>query len=223
MLGGLAADQRSPRLATPGGDATDQLGDVDRVESPDRDVVQERERLGASTHDVVGAHRDEVDADRVEPPDSAGDRGLRADAIGRRDEQRLTVAGRIENAPPKPPSPSTLSGRRVESTWARMRSTARSPASTSTPALRYADLSATATEHRRLLEDELAARGVIRDRLRVVAVEAGEAEPVVWQVQGRQHAPDRQVAERVGPDEVADLVDVWVAAISSVSTDVSMP
>ena len=61
---------------------------------PDRDVVEERERLGAAAHDVVGAHRDEVDADRVEAPERGGDRGLRADAVGRGHEQRLAVAGR---------------------------------------------------------------------------------------------------------------------------------
>src|SRR5439155_21040738 len=59
---------------------------------------------------------------------------------------------------------------------------------------------------RRLFEDELARRGVVWDRLWIVAVEAGEAEPVVRKVEGGEDAADREVAERVGTDEVADLV-----------------
>ena len=94
VLGRLAADQRRAGLAAAGRDAADELGDADRVEPADRDVVEEGERLGAGAHDVVGAHRDEVDADRVEPADRGGDRRLRADAVGRGDEQRLAIAGR---------------------------------------------------------------------------------------------------------------------------------
>ena len=45
----------------------------------------------------------------------------------------------------------------------------------------------------RLFEDELAARGVVRDGLRVVAVEAGEAEPLVRQVERGEDAADREV------------------------------
>ena len=48
---------------------------------------------------------------------------------------------------------------------------------------------------------------VVRDRLRVVAVEAGEAELVVRQLERGEDAGDRQVAERVGADERLDLVD----------------
>src|SRR5215210_4032312 len=73
----------------------------------------------------------------------------------------------------KPPRPLSTSGRRVESTADRISSTARSPAATSTPAARYA--ARLANGDRLLLEDELAARDVVRDRLRVLAVEAGEA------------------------------------------------
>ena len=49
-----------------------------RVEPADGDVVEEDQRLGAGADDVVGAHRDEVDADRVPAPERGGDRGLRA-------------------------------------------------------------------------------------------------------------------------------------------------
>src|SRR5262245_27930140 len=90
-----------------------------------------------------------------------------------------------------------------------MRSTARSPARISTPDRVYASRRPLATATGRshgFLQHELARRRVGRDGLRVVAVEAGEAEPVVRQVEGREHAPDRQVAERVRADELADLL-----------------
>ena len=58
---------------------------------PDRDVVEEGERLGAGAHDVVGAHRDEVDADRVEAPERRGDRRL--GARRRRSTRRAAARG----------------------------------------------------------------------------------------------------------------------------------
>ena len=53
----------------------------------DRQVVQEEQRLGAGAHDVVGAHRDQVDADRVQPTGHPRDLELRADAVGGGGEQ----------------------------------------------------------------------------------------------------------------------------------------
>ena len=87
-----------------------------------------------------------------------------------------------------------LAGRDVD---ARPRGTASRPAR----ALRPAAISATTG----LLEHELAAGRVVRHGLRVVAVEAGEAEPLVRQLERGEHAADRQVAERIGADELADL------------------
>jgi hypothetical protein len=66
VLGGLAAHQRCSGLATARGDAADELGDADGVETPDGDVIKEGEWLGAGAHDVVGAHRDEIDPDGLE-------------------------------------------------------------------------------------------------------------------------------------------------------------
>src|SRR5687767_10633056 len=87
-----------------------------------------------------------------------------------------------------------------------MSSTARSPASTSTPDSRYAERgSGTVGRAHWFLEDELAARGVIWDGFGVVAVEAGEAEPLVRQVQRGQDATNGEVPQRVGADELADL------------------
>src|SRR5687768_5252184 len=115
----------------------------------------------------------------------------------------------MEIAPPKPPSPPRTSGRRVDCTASRISSTARSPTSASTPDAMYATLvgagrGPSPTSRHRLLEHELAARGVVRDGLRVATVEAGEAELVVRQVEGREDALDRQVAQRIGADEVTD-------------------
>ena len=90
----LATDQRAARLAAAGRDRADHLGDGLRDDPSDRHVVEERDGLGAAAHDVVGAHRHEVDADGVEPPEGEGELGLGADAVGRGDDQRLAVAGR---------------------------------------------------------------------------------------------------------------------------------
>ena len=65
MLGGLAADQRAARLLAAGRDALDDVGGDRDVEPLADVVVEEEQRLGALHQDVVDAHRDEVDADRV--------------------------------------------------------------------------------------------------------------------------------------------------------------
>src|SRR5215210_3070337 len=103
------------------------------------------------------------------------------------------------------------SGRRVDSTASRISSTARSPASTSTPdavyAMRVGMPRDSATGRNGLLEDELSLVGVVRDRFGVAPVEAGEAEAVVGQLEGGKDALDREVPKGVGADEVADLLD----------------
>src|ERR1035437_9390775 len=91
-----------------------------------------------------------------------------------------------------PPSPPITSGRRVAATAPRIRSTARSPASISTPELRYASqappclapgaapwlsllsLLSWASDMRLVLQNELVAGRVVRDRNRIPPVEAGE-------------------------------------------------
>ena len=65
ILGGLAADQRAAGVLAAVRDALDDVGgDVD-VELAAGEVVEEEQRLGALHEDVVDAHRDEIDADRV--------------------------------------------------------------------------------------------------------------------------------------------------------------
>ena len=67
VLRGLAADQRAAGLATAGRDEPTSSATDSGIDPADGDVVEERERLRAAADDVVGAHRDEVDPDRVEP------------------------------------------------------------------------------------------------------------------------------------------------------------
>src|SRR5450759_2839206 len=96
-----------------------------------------------------------------------------------------------------PPSPPMTSGRRVAATEARISSTARSPASISTPELRYASqappclapgaspwlsllfLLSWASDMRLVLQNKLVAGGVVRDRDRILPVKTGKAEAVV--------------------------------------------
>ena len=136
MLGGLAADERAARLLAAGGDALDDVGgDVD-VEPLAHEVVEEEQRLGALHEDVVDAHRDEVDADRVVAVERERELELGAHAVGAGDEHRLPVALRSSTSAPKPPMPASTSGRIVRFANGLMRSTSASPASMSTPASR---------------------------------------------------------------------------------------
>ena len=102
VLGRLAAGERRAGLAAALGDPRDQGRDPLRVQPPDRDVVEERERLGARAGHVVGAHRDEVDADRVQAAHRRRDRRLRPHAVGGRDDHRLPVARRDRDRGPEP-------------------------------------------------------------------------------------------------------------------------
>ena len=88
-LGRLAAEQGTSGLAAAVGDALDELRDAFGVESPDRDAVEEQHRLGAAGHDVVDAHRDEVDAQIAQPTGLALQQRLRADRVGTGGEDRI--------------------------------------------------------------------------------------------------------------------------------------
>ena len=66
-----------------------------RVELAGREIVEEEERLGALHDEIVDAHRDEIDADRVVMAGLDGDAQLGADAVIGRDQQRIVVAGRL--------------------------------------------------------------------------------------------------------------------------------
>ena len=82
MLGGLAAEQRAAGATASLRDAFHQRRHLLRHDLAHREVVEEEQRLGARAHDVVRAHRHEVDADGVEAAERARDLELRADAVG---------------------------------------------------------------------------------------------------------------------------------------------
>ena len=84
MLGRLAADQRAAGLLAAARDALDDLAGDGDVELAAGEVVEEEQRLGALDQDVVDAHRDEVDADRVVAVERERELELGADAVGAR-------------------------------------------------------------------------------------------------------------------------------------------
>ena len=63
-----------------------------RVELAGGEIVEEEQRLGALHDQVVDAHGDEVDADRVVPAGVDGDLQLGADAVIGRDQHRIGEA-----------------------------------------------------------------------------------------------------------------------------------
>ena len=69
---------------------------VPRIELAGGEVVEEEERLGALHDQVVDAHGDEVDADRVEDAGVDGDLELGADAVGGGDQDRVAEARRLQ-------------------------------------------------------------------------------------------------------------------------------
>ena len=251
VLGRLAADeraagQRGSRRRSPPTSAATRSG----IEPPDRDVVEEEERLGAGADDVVGAHRDEVAGRSCRSrPRAARDRGLGADAVRGADQDRLADS---------PPGRAIADGEAAQAAehlrapWSRRRrrASARPPArrpSTSTPAARVGvprpappgpvpvgaqphgprgapSLTGLREPARLLLEHELVAGRVVRHGHRVAAVEAGEAEPLVRQVERRRaRRRSRGSASESAPTNSRISSTEWVAAISSVSICVSMP
>ena len=82
VLGGLAAEQHALGAHAALVHAGDDVGDLLGHDLADHQVVEEEERDGAAGGDVVDAHRDEVDADGVEPAHAAGDLDLGAHAVG---------------------------------------------------------------------------------------------------------------------------------------------
>ena len=82
----LAADERTAGLpATVGNRSDDRLCDG-RIELPGREIVEEEERLGALDDEIVGAHRDEVDADAGMIARIDGELELGADSVIGRDQ-----------------------------------------------------------------------------------------------------------------------------------------
>ena len=81
-----------PACSQPVAMPRDHVGrDVD-VELPAGEVVEEEQRLGTLDQDVVDAHRDQIDADRVVPVERERQHELGADAVGPGDEHRIAEA-----------------------------------------------------------------------------------------------------------------------------------
>ena len=95
-LGGLAADQGAAGLVAARGDAGDHLARLARIQLAGREVVQEEQRLCALHHEIVDAHRHQVDADRVMDAGLNGDLQLGADAIGAGDQHRIDEPRRLQ-------------------------------------------------------------------------------------------------------------------------------
>ena len=86
VLGGLPAQERAARAPASFRHSLDDRRHALGHHPPDRQVVQEEQRLGPGADDVVGAHRDQVDADGIQPIGHPRDLELGADAVGGRGE-----------------------------------------------------------------------------------------------------------------------------------------
>ena len=82
MLCGLTAHEGDPGLLAGSSDTTDDAGDPFGDDRPTGDVVGHEKRLGATHHDVVHDHADQVEANGVVPVHGLSDRDLGADPIG---------------------------------------------------------------------------------------------------------------------------------------------
>src|SRR5699024_88115 len=136
VLGGLPSDQGDAGAGAGIGDAADDIGDAFGHDLAAGDVVGHEQRPGSAHDDVVDDHPDEVEADGVVLVQGLGDGDLRAHPIGGGGQQRTVVVLEHETSksPANPPIPPTTPAVWVAETAAFISSTARSPASTSTPA-----------------------------------------------------------------------------------------
>ncbi len=134
-LGRLAADQRAAGLPATRGDAADDAAGTLDVELAGREIIEKEQRLCALHDEIVDAHGDEVDADRVVQPGVDGDLQLGADAVVGGDQDR------DRGSPPPSGRTSRRSrrdrhrrrGRRVALTSGLIAWTSALPASMSTP------------------------------------------------------------------------------------------
>ena len=80
----FAADQGAARPPAPFGDPGDNLRCPVDIKPAGGEVVQEEQGFCALHDQIVHAHRDKIDADRVMPTDCAGDGQLGSHAVGGR-------------------------------------------------------------------------------------------------------------------------------------------
>ena len=95
-FGGLAADQRAACLAATGCDAADDRSTLVGIELAGGEVIEEEQRLRALDDQIVDAHGDEVDADRVVLVGIDGDLQLGADAVIGGNQHRIGEARSLQ-------------------------------------------------------------------------------------------------------------------------------
>src|SRR5271165_6571041 len=100
-FGRFTADQRAAGLGAPIGYSFDDDRRDVLVERPGSEVIQEKERLSALDDDIVYAHRNKIDSNRIVYAAFDRDLDLGADAIVGCDENRVgkTSGPEIEEAP----------------------------------------------------------------------------------------------------------------------------
>jgi len=95
-LRGLAADQGTSAGSASGGDSIDDtLRDL-HVKRSHSKIIQEEQRLGTPTDQIVNAHGDKINADCVDSTGIDGDTKLGADTVGGGDANRIRLARRFE-------------------------------------------------------------------------------------------------------------------------------
>src|SRR5690606_22401871 len=90
--GVFAAAEGATGQAAASGDAGNDAGGNTGVELAGGEVIEEEQGLCTLNHQIVHAHRHEVDADGVVAVCVNGEFDLGADAIGRGNQQRIVIA-----------------------------------------------------------------------------------------------------------------------------------
>ena len=190
------------------------------------DVVEEEERLGAHADQVVDAHGDQVDADRVVATGRPGHHQLRADPVGRGHQHRAARSApcragtgrRTRRCPPPWRAAARRRHRRRRCRrrrrrrWRRLGPRRQTPGSAAWSAGRHRSGRPSVTG-----VDDGTGPG------RVVAGEAGVAEPGV-DADGRLQVLDADVGQRVGAEDLAAISStLWSVASSSSCDGVSIP
>ena len=88
-LGRLAAHQRAAGLAAAFGNARDDGAAGIHVQLAGGEIIEEQQRLGALDDQIVDAHGDQIDADRVVLAGGDGDFQLGADPVGGGDQDGI--------------------------------------------------------------------------------------------------------------------------------------
>src|SRR5215475_8565227 len=96
MLSGLTPGQCTPRLTTSRSNSPhNHLGDIDIKLAADK-VVQEEQRSGALSDDIIHTHRYKIDADAIVLLHHERHFELGPNAIGGRNQHRMTIASTLE-------------------------------------------------------------------------------------------------------------------------------